>query len=192
MKHRKKPRGIGESRKDRFTLLPLSLSQRVCTERGTVPEGKREWNKHPSPWLPEQQAPTCSPRQLPVDSQEHKSPAHPSAKLAPNSRQGPIDPNFKPTLAGQPPRLNLQANILLCSNTRLQADSKLQACPSAWSPHMAPASRPTPVKPGSQDCWGPEWGTPPVAKVMRKEAQHMQRRDRASGVPLEILKHLPP
>ena len=31
-----------------------------------------------------------------------------------------------------------------------------------------------------------------MAKVMRKEAQHTQRRDRASGVPLEILKHLPP
>ena len=32
---------------------------------------------------------------------------------------------------------------------------------------------------------------PPVAKVMRKEARHTQRWDRASGVPLEILKHLP-
>ena len=31
-----------------------------------------------------------------------------------------------------------------------------------------------------------------MAKVMRKEAQHTQRRDRASGVPLEILEHLPP
>ena len=31
-----------------------------------------------------------------------------------------------------------------------------------------------------------------MAKVMRKEAQHAQRRDRASGVPLEILEHLPP
>ena len=41
-------------------------------------------------------------------------------------------------------------------------------------------------------CWGPEWGTPPVAKVMRREARHTQRRDRASGVPLEILEHLPP
>ena len=41
-------------------------------------------------------------------------------------------------------------------------------------------------------CWGPVWGTPPVAKVMRKEARHMQRRDWASGVPLEILEHLPP
>jgi len=41
-------------------------------------------------------------------------------------------------------------------------------------------------------CQEPEWGTPPVAKVMRKEARHMQRRDRASGVPLEILEHLPP
>jgi len=38
----------------------------------------------------------------------------------------------------------------------------------------------------------PEWGTPPVAKVMRKEAWHKQRRDRAWGVPLEILEHLPP
>ena len=27
---------------------------------------------------------------------------------------------------------------------------------------------------------------------MRKEARHMQRQDQASGVPLEILKHLPP
>ena len=31
-----------------------------------------------------------------------------------------------------------------------------------------------------------------MTKVMRKEAWHTQRRDRASGVPLEILEHLPP
>ena len=31
-----------------------------------------------------------------------------------------------------------------------------------------------------------------MTKVMRKEARHMQRRDRASGVPLEILEHLLP
>ena len=31
-----------------------------------------------------------------------------------------------------------------------------------------------------------------MTKVMRKEAQHTQRRDRASGAPLEILEHLPP
>ena len=31
-----------------------------------------------------------------------------------------------------------------------------------------------------------------MTKVMRKEARHMQRRDQASGVPLEILEHLPP
>ena len=31
-----------------------------------------------------------------------------------------------------------------------------------------------------------------IAKVRRKEARHTQRRDRASGVPLEILEHLPP
>ena len=41
-------------------------------------------------------------------------------------------------------------------------------------------------------CREPAWGTPPVAKVMRKEARHMQRQDRSSGVPLEILEHLPP
>ena len=37
----------------------------------------------------------------------------------------------------------------------------------------------------------PGAGASPVAKVMRKEAWHTQRRDRASGVPLEILEHLP-
>ena len=31
-----------------------------------------------------------------------------------------------------------------------------------------------------------------MAKVMRKEAQHMQRRDQASEVPLEIREYLPP
>ena len=31
-----------------------------------------------------------------------------------------------------------------------------------------------------------------MAEVMRKEAWHMQRWDGASGVPLEILEHLPP
>ena len=38
----------------------------------------------------------------------------------------------------------------------------------------------------------PGAGAPPLAKVMRKEAGHTQRRDRASGVPLEILEYLPP
>ena len=41
-------------------------------------------------------------------------------------------------------------------------------------------------------CQEPAWGTPPMAKVMRKEAWHTQRRDQASGAPLEILEHLPP
>ena len=39
---------------------------------------------------------------------------------------------------------------------------------------------------------GSRWGIPLVTKVMRKEARHMQRRDWASGVPPDILKHLPP
>ena len=38
----------------------------------------------------------------------------------------------------------------------------------------------------------PSWGTSPMAKVMRKEAWHMQWWNRASGVPLEILEHLSP
>ena len=41
-------------------------------------------------------------------------------------------------------------------------------------------------------CREPAWGAPPMTKVMRKEAWHTQRRDRASGVPLEILEHVPP
>ena len=41
-------------------------------------------------------------------------------------------------------------------------------------------------------CREPARGIPLVAKVMREEAWHTQRRDRASGVPLDILEHLPP
>ena len=33
-------------------------------------------------------------------------------------------------------------------------------------------------------CQEPAWGTPPMAKVMRKEAWHTQRHDQASGKPL--------
>ena len=40
-------------------------------------------------------------------------------------------------------------------------------------------------------CWEPARGPTPVAKVTRKEARHTQRRDRASGVPLEIFQYLP-
>ena len=39
---------------------------------------------------------------------------------------------------------------------------------------------------------GSRWDIPLVTKVMRKEARHTQRRDRASGVPLDILEYLPP
>ena len=49
-----------------------------------------------------------------------------------------------------------------------------------------------PQKDSNLQCGEPAWGPPPMAKVMRKEARHTQRRDRASGVPLEILEHLPP
>ena len=37
---------------------------------------------------------------------------------------------------------------------------------------------------GKAECWGPEWGTLPMANVIRKEAWHTQRRDQASGNPL--------
>ena len=39
---------------------------------------------------------------------------------------------------------------------------------------------------------GSRWGIPLVTKVMRKEPQHTQRWDRASGVPPDSLEHLPP
>ena len=39
---------------------------------------------------------------------------------------------------------------------------------------------------------GSQWGIPLVTKVMRKEARHTQRRDRASGVRPDILEHFPP
>ena len=40
-------------------------------------------------------------------------------------------------------------------------------------------------------CWEPAWGAPPVTKVMRKEARHMQRRDWASGAPWKFLSIYP-
>ena len=40
--------------------------------------------------------------------------------------------------------------------------------------------------------WEPARYIPLVTKVMRKEARHKQRRDWASGVPPDILEHLPP
>ena len=43
-----------------------------------------------------------------------------------------------------------------------------------------------------EKCQEPARDIPLVTKVMRKEAQHTQRRDRASGVPPDILEHLPP
>ena len=41
-------------------------------------------------------------------------------------------------------------------------------------------------------CREPARDIPFVTKVMRKEARHTQRRDRSSGVPPDILEHLPP
>ena len=41
-------------------------------------------------------------------------------------------------------------------------------------------------------CWEPARDIPLVTKVMRKGTRHTQRRDRASGVPPDILEHLPP
>ena len=41
-------------------------------------------------------------------------------------------------------------------------------------------------------CREPARDIPLMTKVMRKGARHTQRRDRASGVPPDILEHLPP
>ena len=41
-------------------------------------------------------------------------------------------------------------------------------------------------------CREPARDIPLMTKVMRKEARHTQRWDRASGVPPDILEHLPP
>ena len=41
-------------------------------------------------------------------------------------------------------------------------------------------------------CREPARDIPLMTKVMRKEARHTQRWDRASGVPRDILEHLPP
>ena len=44
----------------------------------------------------------------------------------------------------------------------------------------------------SHGCREPARDIPLVTKVMRKGARHTQRRDQASGVPPDILEHLPP
>ena len=46
--------------------------------------------------------------------------------------------------------------------------------------------------PWTARCREPVRDIPLVTKVMRKEARHTQRRDWASGVPPDILEHLPP
>ena len=48
------------------------------------------------------------------------------------------------------------------------------------------------IKQTCQMCREPARDIPLVTKVMRKGARHTQRRDRASGVPPDILEHLPP
>ena len=61
--------------------------------------------------------------------------------------------------------------------------------PSAmWETWVRSLGREDPL----EKCREPVWGAPPVARVMRKEAWHTQRQDQASGVPLDILEHLPP
>ena len=67
------------------------------------------------------------------------------------------------------------------SNTTVQKHQFFSAQPSFWSNshiHTWLLEKPIVLL-----CQEPAWGTPPLAKVMRKEARHTQRRDRASGVP---------
>ena len=58
-----------------------------------------------------------------------------------------------------------------------------------WSQHHLSGSGIAPLE--FYHCWEPVRNSA-HDKVMRKEARHTQRRDRASGVPLEILEHIPP
>ena len=55
-----------------------------------------------------------------------------------------------------------------------------------WREEVIPRNRTG--RPGTEakpvHCQEPAWGTLPMAKVMREEAWHMQRRDQASGNPL--------
>ena len=41
-------------------------------------------------------------------------------------------------------------------------------------------------------CRAPACGILPVANIMKKEACHKQRQDQTSGIPWDILEHLPP
>ena len=64
-----------------------------------------------------------------------------------------------------------------------------------YPPHPSISTQPCLHPPSSHhldECREPARDIPLVTKVMRKEARHTQRRDRASGVPLDILEHLPP
>ena len=62
--------------------------------------------------------------------------------------------------------------------------------PGLWpvsEPHADWQEEPQAPGPNEENlpsCRGPAWGPPPMAKVMRKEAWHTQRRDQASGNPL--------
>ena len=74
------------------------------------------------------------------------------------------------------PYLSFTCNnqLLRKKGLRTYRSCQLQAIkkkPSPWFLH-----RPTVLM-----CRGPAWGTPPMAKVMRKEAWLTQRRDQASG-----------
>ena len=110
----------------------------------------------------------------------------------------PATKHLVPFQQRESPTLSL--NSISCSKGRvLFVHVKApQSCPALCNPDelepdrlLCPWDSPS-KNSGMCCCREPAWGTPPVAKVMRKEARHTQRWDRASGVPLEILKHLPP
>ena len=66
------------------------------------------------------------------------------------------------------------------------------ACPAVSPVVLGGASRDSTAFGAMEDCREPARDIPLVTNVMRKESRHTQRRDRASGVPLDILEHLPP
>ena len=69
-----------------------------------------------------------------------------------------------------------------------------EAFPCAFSPSTAPVQGNQPLIRELQAvlCSLPRAGSTPFAKVIRKGAVHTQRREGASGFPLQVLEHLPP
>ena len=87
-------------------------------------------------------------------------------------------------LGGSKITANVDCSLLLGRKARQHIKKQrhyfANKCPSSQSYGFSSSH----IWMGELDCWGPAWGIPPMAKVMRKETWHMQRHDKASGNPL--------